>query len=110
MRWDESFADDLIARLGAVSGRVALLLRSTEAKPTSSRFVPQEHAPPSSEATVRPAGVEWRGGGVVGGEGHRGMEEWGRGGCGEGPQGWRSGGGVVVGKGPRGGGRSGGGF
>ena len=44
MGWDKSFADDLIVRLGAVSGRVALLLRSAEAKPTSSRFVLIEHA------------------------------------------------------------------
>ena len=33
MRTDKSFADDLFERLGAVRGRVALLLRSTEAKP-----------------------------------------------------------------------------
>ena len=33
--WDKSFADDLIVRLGAVSSRVALLLRSAEAKPFS---------------------------------------------------------------------------
>jgi hypothetical protein len=75
MRWDESFADDLIARLGAVSGRVALLLRSTEAKPTSSRFVPQEHAPPGSQATERPAGVERRGEGLRRAEGGRRTEE-----------------------------------
>ena len=36
---DKSFADDLNTELGAVSSRVALLLRSAEAKPTFSRFV-----------------------------------------------------------------------
>lgn len=34
MRGDRTFAYDLVMDLGAVSGRVALLLRSTEAKPT----------------------------------------------------------------------------
>ena len=33
MRGDESFAYDLIERLGAVNSRVVLLLRSIEAKP-----------------------------------------------------------------------------
>jgi hypothetical protein len=33
MRGDKSFAYDLVARHGPVSGRVALLLRSTEGKP-----------------------------------------------------------------------------
>ena len=33
MSWDESFADDLVVCGGAVSSRVALLLRSAEAKP-----------------------------------------------------------------------------
>jgi hypothetical protein len=52
MRRDKSFADDLFARLGAVRGRVALLLRSTEAKPTSSRFVPRgtRQTPPDWQA------------------------------------------------------------
>ena len=36
---DKSFVDDLIIELGAVSSRVALLLRSAEAKPMFSRFV-----------------------------------------------------------------------
>ena len=36
----ESFADDLNTRLGIVSGRVALLPRSTEIHPKSLRFVP----------------------------------------------------------------------
>ena len=36
----ESFADDLNTRLGIVSGRVALLPRSTEIQPKSLRFVP----------------------------------------------------------------------
>ena len=35
MRGDRTFAYDLVMRLGAVSGRVVLLLRSTEAKPNS---------------------------------------------------------------------------
>lgn len=39
LRWDESFADDLIVRGSAVSSRVALLLRSAEANLLSSRFV-----------------------------------------------------------------------
>ena len=42
MRRDKSFADDLIAHRGVVSGRVALLLRSTETKPWMPRFVPLE--------------------------------------------------------------------
>jgi hypothetical protein len=40
MRRDKSFADDLIAHRGVVSGRVALLLRSAETKPLMPRFVP----------------------------------------------------------------------
>ena len=40
LRWDESFADDLIVWGSAVSSRVALLLRSAEANLLSSRFVP----------------------------------------------------------------------
>ncbi|KAK2450538.1 hypothetical protein QL285_009651 [Trifolium repens] len=36
----ESFADDLNTRRGIVSGRVALLPRSTEIQPLSLRFVP----------------------------------------------------------------------
>ena len=40
MRRDKSFADDLIEHRGAVSGRVALLLRSAEAQPLMPRFVP----------------------------------------------------------------------
>jgi hypothetical protein len=36
---DKSFADDLNSKRGAVSSRVVLLLRSTEAKPLFSRFV-----------------------------------------------------------------------
>ena len=39
MRGNKSFADDLIVGLGAVSSRVALLLRSAEAKPSLPRFV-----------------------------------------------------------------------
>jgi hypothetical protein len=40
MRGDESLADDLIVRMGRVRGRVALLLRSTERKPSPTRFFP----------------------------------------------------------------------
>ncbi len=39
MRGNKSFADDLIVGQGAVSSRVALLLRSAEAKPSLPRFV-----------------------------------------------------------------------
>lgn len=46
MRRDKSFADDLIVHRGAVSGRVALLLRSAEAKPLMPRFVPFGTLPP----------------------------------------------------------------
>ena len=46
MRGDKSFADDLIAHRGVVSGRVALLLRSTETKPSIPRFVPLDGTPP----------------------------------------------------------------
>ena len=43
----ESFADDLNTRLGIVSGRVALLPRSTEIQPKSLRFVPPPSDPRS---------------------------------------------------------------
>ena len=39
MREDESFADDLNVYHGAVSTRVALLLRGAEAYPSDTRFV-----------------------------------------------------------------------
>lgn len=39
MRGNKSLADDLSVRQGAVSSRVALLLRSAEAKPSLPRFV-----------------------------------------------------------------------
>jgi hypothetical protein len=39
VRGNKSLADDLSVRQGAVSGRVALLLRSAEAKPSLPRFV-----------------------------------------------------------------------
>lgn len=45
MRRDKSFADDLIAHRGVVSGRVALLLRSAETKPLMPRFVPLRNHP-----------------------------------------------------------------
>jgi hypothetical protein len=38
MRGDKSFAYDLLARPGRVSGRVALLLRSTERKPVAGKI------------------------------------------------------------------------
>jgi hypothetical protein len=40
MRGDKTFAYDFVIFFGAVSGRVALLLRSTEAKPQEFCFVP----------------------------------------------------------------------
>jgi hypothetical protein len=43
--WDESFADDLVVCGGAVSSRVALLLRSAEANPFVPRFVYLLHIP-----------------------------------------------------------------
>ena len=46
----ESFADDLNTRLGIVSGRVALLPRSTEIQPKSLRFDPPP-TPAPTEAT-----------------------------------------------------------
>lgn len=54
----ESFADDLNTRLGIVSGRVALLPRSTEIQPLSLRFVPPTSLikthPPLRTGTHRP--------------------------------------------------------
>lgn len=38
MRGDKSFAYDLLVRPGRVSGRVALLLRSTERKPVAGKI------------------------------------------------------------------------
>ena len=45
MRGNKSFADDLIVGQGAVSSRVALLLRSAEAKPSLPRFVEIDFSP-----------------------------------------------------------------
>src|SRR4051794_21405861 len=57
MRRDKSFADDLIVHRGAVSSRVALLLRSAEAKPLMPRFV-ERHPPLGKQALER--APEWR--------------------------------------------------
>lgn len=64
MRGNKSFADDLIVGQGAVSSRVALLLRSAEAKPSLPRFVEYDvlstrsrnatRAPPSGGQTTAP--------------------------------------------------------
>jgi hypothetical protein len=43
MRGDKSFAYDLVARHGPVSGRVALLLRSTEGKPPDGSICTYTH-------------------------------------------------------------------
>ena len=43
-RWAESFADDLNTRRGIVSGRVALLPRSTEIQPRVARIRPSPHS------------------------------------------------------------------
>ena len=52
----ESFADDLNTRLGIVSGRVALLPRSTEIQPKSLRFGPLPRLRPggSNACALRP--------------------------------------------------------
>jgi hypothetical protein len=42
MRGDRPFAYDLVIEYGAVSGRVALLLRSAEAKPRFFTSVPMD--------------------------------------------------------------------
>jgi hypothetical protein len=55
MRGDRTFAYDLVMRHGAVSGRVVLLLRSTEAKPFSLLSV-RIHSPilvPASAGLLR---------------------------------------------------------
>ena len=56
MRGDRTFAYDLVMQLGAVSGRVVLLLRSTEAKPTLLLSV-RIHSPTIVYTSV----VLWRG-------------------------------------------------
>src|SRR3954465_11248919 len=43
-RWAESFADDLNTRRGIVSGRVALLPRSTEIQPHVARIRPSPNS------------------------------------------------------------------
>lgn len=52
-RWAESFADDLNTRRGIVSGRVALLPRSTEIQPHVARIRP------SPKYSVRRVGSSW---------------------------------------------------
>ena len=59
MRGDKSFAYDLIVRYGPVSSRVALLLRSAEGKPPSTRFV--YNTLPFNALFIR--GLEGEGGG-----------------------------------------------
>jgi hypothetical protein len=56
----ESFADDLNTRLGIVSGRVALLPRSTEIQPKSLRFGPLHRLRP--EVPTRSGGGRGRAG------------------------------------------------
>ena len=53
MRGDRTFAYDLVMRHGAVSGRVVLLLRSTEAKPFSLLSV-RIHSPILVSASAGP--------------------------------------------------------
>ena len=53
MRRDKSFADDLVVRQGRVSSRVALLLRATERKPSSARFVADAFASPLTSSASR---------------------------------------------------------
>jgi hypothetical protein len=57
MRRDKSFADDLCAHRGVVSGRVALLLRSAETKPLMPRFVLLLRIEPPNVTTGRSACV-----------------------------------------------------
>jgi hypothetical protein len=52
-RWAESFADDLNTRRGIVSGRVALLPRSTEIQPHVARIRPSPIPSISSERFER---------------------------------------------------------
>ena len=55
LRGDKSFADDLTVGQGAVSSRVALLLRSAEANPSLPRFVEK---PPLPRRERRPLTCE----------------------------------------------------
>ncbi len=57
MRGDKSFAYDLLVRPGRVSGRVALLLRSTERKPVAGKICERNSLPISVPPCVR----YWRG-------------------------------------------------
>jgi hypothetical protein len=61
LRGDKSFADDLTVGQGAVSSKVALLLRSAEANPSLPRFVeitsPRQEGPLTREP---PAGERER--------------------------------------------------
>ena len=60
MRRDKSFADDLIVHRGAVSSRVALLLRSAEAKPSIDAQICSTWEPYTPVAVpVRVRACEW---------------------------------------------------
>lgn len=59
MRGDKSFAYDLLARPGRVSGRVALLLRSTERKPVAGKICESFSLLPISGVTMSVR--RWRG-------------------------------------------------
>ena len=52
-RWAESFADDLNTRRGIVSGRVALLPRSTEIQPHVAQIRP------SPQVSILPGRFQW---------------------------------------------------
>jgi hypothetical protein len=55
LRRNKSFADDLNVDQGAVSSRVALLLRSAEAKPLTPRFVEMTISPTECLLASTPA-------------------------------------------------------
>ena len=59
MRGNKSLADDLSVRQGAVSSRVALLLRSAEAKPSLPRFVLENSSPPVYGLAVMRSRIDW---------------------------------------------------
>ena len=66
LRGDKSFADDLTVGQGAVSSRVALLLRSAEANPSLPRFV-EKHSLPDGWLLGDAPRVPAERGGVAGG-------------------------------------------
>jgi hypothetical protein len=60
---NKSLADDLSVGQGAVSSRVALLLRSAEAKPSLPRFVLEKNihfSPPIYRLAVMRSGIDWK--------------------------------------------------